>query len=180
MHRVLSHAAALTIFAGATPLRAQQSAAPIEIRAGSRIRLDAPGIAPKHLFATVISETRDTLKVASQDAAIFAVARDRITRLEVSRGDSRSAGAVHGMKWGAPIGLGTGVLLVALSDDCKTCSKQPSAGEGIGTVTAMGAIVGAIAGAIAQHERWAPLALARHVSFDPRAARGTLALRARL
>ena len=176
MHRVLSHAAALTIFAGATPLRAQQSAAPIEIRAGSRIRLDAPGIAPKHLVATVISETRDTLEVTSQDAAIFAVARDRITRLEVSRGDSRSAGAVHGMKWGAPIGLGTGVLLVALSDDCKTCTNQPSAGDAIGTMAGVGIFFGAVIGAILQHEQWVPLALTPHVSFDPRTAQGTLAL----
>jgi len=180
MHRVLSLVVAPAILAGAAPLRAQQSAPPIEIRAGSRVRLEAPGIVAKHLVGTVISQTRDTLKVANQDVATIAVPVDRITRLEVSRGESRAAGAIHGMKWGVPIGLGTGVLLVALSDDCKTCSRQPSAGEGIGTVTAMGAIVGAIAGAIAQHERWAPLALAPHVSFDPRAARGTLALRARL
>lgn len=180
MPRVLSLLAALTILPAATPLRAQQSAPPIEIRAGSRVRLDAPGVVGKRLVGTVISQTRDTLKVESDAAATIAVPVDRITRLEVSRGNSRSAGAVHGMKWGVPIGLGTGVLLVSFSDECKTCSRQPSAGEGIGTVTAMGAIVGAIAGAIAQHESWAPLTLTPHVSFDPRAARGTLALRARL
>jgi hypothetical protein len=180
MPRVLSLIGALTILAAATPLRAQQSAPPIEIRAGSRVRLDAPGIVAKPLVATVISQTRDTLKVASQDVATVAVPLDRITRLEVSRGDSRSAGAIHGMKWGLPIGIGSGVLLVALSDDCKTCTNQPSAGGAIGTAAAMGAGLGAIIGAVVQHERWAPLALTPHVSFDSRAARGTLALHARL
>src|SRR3954466_6929762 len=152
MSRVLSLIAALAILPAATPLRAQQSAAPIEIRAGSRVRLDAPGIVAKHLVGTVISQTRDTLNVESDAAAAIAVPVDHITRLEVSRGNSRSAGALHGMKWGVPIGLGTGVLLVSFSDQCKTCSSQPSAGEGIGTVAAMGALVGAIAGAVAQHE----------------------------
>jgi len=179
MLRLLSLLAPVTILASATPLAAQQSAPPIEVRAGSRVRLDAPGVVADRIIGTVIARTPDTLTIANERSSTIAVPVARITHLEVSRGDSRSAGAIHGIKWGAPIGLGVGVLLVALSDDCKTCNNQPSAGGAIAFATGMGAFWGAVGGAIAQHEQWAPFDLSPRTSFDPVARRGTLGLSAR-
>lgn len=179
MRRVLSLTTLVALLAGAAPLRAQQSAPEIEIRAGSRVRLDAPGIVGDHMVATVISRTSDTLTVASPNASPIAVPTSRITRLEVSRGDSRTAGALHGMKWGIPIGVGFGVLGLALIDDCETCGSPPNRGAIIPAFAASGALYGAIIGALVQHEQWAPFALKPRVSLDPRTQRGTLALSAR-
>jgi len=178
MHRALSLSAAVALLAAA-PLRAQQSAPPVEIRSGSRVRLEAPGVVADQMVARVISRTADTLTIAGFDSPPVAVPIARITRLDISRGDSRAAGALHGMKWGAPIGLGLGALMVVLSDDCETCKNQPSAGAAMGDLAAAGAFIGAIAGAIAQHEQWSPVTLSPRVSFDAGAPRGVLALRAR-
>ena len=179
MHRVLSLPAVLVFLAGAAPLHAQQSAPQIEIRAGSRVRLDAPGIVGDRMVATVISRSADTLTVASPNAAPIPVPMSRITRLEVSRGDSRTAGALHGMKWGIPIGAGFGLLGLALFDDCDTCGGSPNRGAIVPALVASGAFYGAIIGAIVQHEQWAPFALTPRVSFDAGTQRGTLALSAR-
>src|SRR3954470_14809139 len=126
MQRVLSLIATVTILASAAPLHAQQSASPIEIRAGSRVRLDAPGIVADRMVATVISRTDDTLTVASPNSPSLAIPVQRITHLELSRGDSRTAGGLHGMKWGVPIGAGFGVLGLFLIDDCESCGTEPN------------------------------------------------------
>jgi hypothetical protein len=179
VHRVLSLLAPVTILASASRLPAQPSAPAIEIRAGSRVRLDAPGIVGDHMVATVIARSDDTLTVASQNAPPIAVPTSRITRLEVSRGDSRTAGALHGIKVGVPIGAVFGVLGLLLIDDCNYCESPPNRGAIIPAFAASGAFYGAIIGAIVQHEQWAPFALAPRVSFDPARQRGTLALSAR-
>jgi hypothetical protein len=179
MHRVLSPVVLIMLLASAAPLPAQQAAPEIEVRAGSRVRLDAPGIVGDHLVATVISRTADTLTVASPNASPIAVPTSRITRLEVSRGDSRTAGALHGMKWGVPIGAGFGVLGLFLVDDCETCGTRTNRGAIVPAFAGAGAFYGAIIGAIAQHEQWAPFALTPRVSFDPGTQRGALTLGAR-
>jgi hypothetical protein len=180
MHRALSLVASIMLLASAAPLAAQQSAPEIEIRAGSRVRLDAPGVLGDRMVATVISRTADTLTVASPNAAPIAVPTSRITRLEVSRGDSRSAGVLHGMKWGVPIGIGFGVLGALLSDDCQSCKNPPNRAAIIPAFAGAGAAWGAVIGAIVQHEQWEPFALTPRVSFDPGSQRGTLAFSARL
>ena len=179
MHRVLSLTAVIALLASAAPLHAQQSAPEIEIRAGSRVRLDAPGIVGDHMVATVISRTADTLTVAAPNASPIAVPISRITRLEVSRGDSRSAGALHGLKWGIPIGAAFGVLGLALVDDCETCGSPPNRAAIVPAFAGAGAFYGLVIGAIVQHERWAPFALTPRVSLDPGTQRGTLAFSAR-
>jgi len=179
MRCVPSLVATVALLAPSAPLRAQQSAPPIEIRSGSRVRLEAPGVVARRTVGNVISRTADTLTIAGFDSPPVAVPIAGITRLDVSRGDSRVAGALHGIKWGAPIGLGLGALMVALADDCRTCSNQPSAGAAIADLGIAGAGIGAIAGAIAQHEQWSPVTLSPRVSFDAGAPRGVLALRAR-
>jgi hypothetical protein len=179
MHRVLSLVAAVALLVPPTPLRAQQSASTIEVRTGSRVRLDAPGIVGDHMVATVISRSADTLTVASPNASPIAVPTSRITRLEVSRGDSHTAGALHGMKWGIPIGAGFGVLGLFLVDDCETCGGPPNRVAIVPAFAGAGAFYGAIIGAFVQHEQWAPFALTPRVSFDPGTQRGALAFSAR-
>jgi hypothetical protein len=179
MPRVLQFVASITFLASVAPLHAQQSAPAIEIRTGSRVRLDAPGIVGDRMVATVISRTDDTLTVASQSAPPIAVPVARITRLEVSRGDSRAAGALHGIKVGVPIGAAFGVLGLLLIEDCNECSNPPNRAAIVPAFAASGAFYGAIIGAVAQHEQWAPFALTPRVSFDPGVQRGTLVLSAR-
>jgi hypothetical protein len=179
MLRVPSLLATVTILASATPVAAQQSAPPIEIRAGSRVRLDAPGYVADRTVALVVGRTEDTLTVAGPNAPSIAVPVSRIAHLEVSRGDSRSAGAIHGMKWGVPIGLGFGALATVLSDNCKTCTEQPNRAALIPAFTGAGAFWGAIIGAVVGHEQWAPLALSPRTSFDTGTQRATLAFSAR-
>jgi hypothetical protein len=179
MPRVLPFVASITFLASVPPVHAQQSAPVVEIRAGSRVRLDAPDVIGKRMVATVISRTEDTLTIAGESAPTIAVPIARITHLEVSRGNSRSAGAIHGMKWGVPIGLGFGALATLLSDNCKTCTEQPNRAALIPAFAGAGAFWGAIIGAVVQHEQWAPFALTPRVSFDPGVQRGTLVLSAR-
>jgi len=180
MHRVLSLVAVITFLASAAPLGAQQAGSGVEIRTGSRVRLDAPGVVGDHMVATVISRTNDTLTVASQSVPSIAVPIARITRLEISRGDSRTAGAWHGIKVGVPIGGAFGVLGLFLVDDCRSCSNPPNRAAIVPAFAAAGAFYGAIIGAIVQREQWAPFALSPRVSFDPAAQRATLALRSRI
>ncbi len=179
MHRVLSLTATLLFLAATAPVHAQQAAPQIEIRAGSRVRLDAPGIVGDRMVATVISRSPDTLTVASPNASPIAVPTSRITRLEVSRGDSRTAGALHGIKVGVPIGAAFGLLGLLLIDDCNYCEGPPNRGAIVPAFAASGAFYGAIIGAIVQHEQWAPFALSPRVSFEPGTQRGTLAFSAR-
>jgi hypothetical protein len=179
MRRVLPLVASLVLLATVTPVHAQQAAPAVEIRTGSRVRLDAPGIVGDHMVATVISRSADTLTVANQNAPPIAVPTSRITRLEVSRGDSRTAGALHGIKVGVPIGAAFGLLGLLLIDDCNNCDSPPNRAAIVPAFAASGAFYGAIIGAIVQHEQWAPFALAPRVSFEPGTQRGTLALSAR-
>jgi hypothetical protein len=179
MPRVLPFVASIAFLASVAPLHAQQSAPTVEIRTGSRVRLDAPGYVGDRMVATVISRTDDTLTVASQSAPSIAVPVARITRLEVSRGDSRTAGALHGIKIGVPIGAVFGVLGLLLIDDCNSCSSPPNRAAIVPAFAASGAFYGAIIGALVQREQWAPFALTPRVSFDAGASRAALALHVR-
>ncbi|HKP15929.1 MAG TPA: hypothetical protein VJT85_07690, partial [Gemmatimonadaceae bacterium] len=82
-----------------------------------------------------------------------------------SRGKSRSAGALRGIMWGAPIGLGFGILGLGLAEDCVACTDEPSDAEVVGLFTLSGVIWGAGIGAIIGRERWERFQLATRASL---------------
>jgi hypothetical protein len=138
----------------ASPIAAQSVAPLSDVQPGARIRVDAPGIVAGRFVGTVLTRRADTLTIGNPATSPVTVPLTRVTSLEVSRGKSRSAGALRGTVWGAPIGAGLGLFAIALSDHCKTCTDEPSGAEGVALFTLSGAVWGAGIGAIVGRERW--------------------------
>jgi hypothetical protein len=178
MRRLHVSLAALTVLCLASPLRAQDATEMSELRPGVRIRVEAPGAIAGALTATLLSRTRDSITIGAPNAAPMTVAMSRVTRIDVSRGKSRRAGAVQGLKWGVPIGLATGVLLAAIPSDCTNCEDY-SAGAWIAQGLLAGVVWGAGIGALVGRESWAHLELTPHVTSDAGAMRTGLVFRAR-
>jgi hypothetical protein len=147
-----------------------------EIRPGVRIRVDAPGVVADRLDATVISSTADTLMVASPDMAPLAVPVSRITSLEISRGRSRTKGAIFGAEIGGGIAVAFG--LATMGDRCGGCktSYQPNAVSYVLEGVSVYAVTGAMIGAIAGRERWESFDLRQRTSIGLRNGRPTLAM----
>jgi len=147
-----------------------------EAQPGSRVRIKAPGIVAGRYVGTVLSRTADTLILGATNAAPVQVPISRITSAEVSRGSSRSLGAVQGLKWGVPIGLALGVIAAAGSDnpDNVYCSGFDNCGQSDASFRARvitggvigGAIWGAAIGALVGRERWERFDVAPRTSFD--------------
>jgi hypothetical protein len=134
---------------------AAQGIAPLsEAQPGARVRVEAPGIVAGRYVGTVLARNGDTLTLGNPAGVPITVPLARVTSLEISRGKSRSAGALRGVEWGAPIGLGLGVLAASLSDRCETCADEQSTAEGIALFTISGVVWGAGIGAIIGRERW--------------------------
>lgn len=130
-------------------LRAQVS----EIQPGARVRITAPGIVAGRYAATVLTRTTDTVRVSAPGMAPFNIPVGSITALEVSRGNSRSLGAVRGVLWGGGIGLAVGMVLAA-TDESNANYDNLNAGEIVAYSTLSGGFYGAIIGAIVGRERW--------------------------
>jgi hypothetical protein len=138
----------------ARPLAAQGSLAVAEVQPGARVRVEAPGIVAGKYVGTVLSRTADTLTLGSPAAAPVKLPLRAIRSLEISRGKSRSAGAVRGMMWGVPIGIALGAFAVATADDCDACFEATSDAEGFVLFAASGVLWGAGIGALVGRERW--------------------------
>ena len=150
----------------ARALQAQLSMA--ELQPGARVRIVAPGIVAGRYVGTVLTRTGDTLSLGSPNAVPLRLPLDRLTSVEISRGKSRSAGALRGIVWGAPIGLGLGVLSLGLADECVTCTDEPSDAEAVALYTLGGVLWGAGIGAIIGRERWERFHLATRTSLRVR------------
>src|SRR5437764_1277057 len=144
--------AGLTLLSLANPARAQDAMQLSELRPGVRIRLEAPGSVAGLMTATVTSRSRDTITIADENVAPLAVPLSHVTRVDISRGKSHSAGAVLGMKWGLAIGVPVGILAAA-SPDCEGCVKT-SAAEWIALSVLDGVALGAGIGALVGRENW--------------------------
>jgi len=174
MRRSLPSVLVLLLFTVASVAHAQL----VELQPGARVRIQAPGIVAGRYTGTVLARTADTLSVGSPNTAPVRIPIDRITSAEVSRGSSRGLGALQGLKWGIPIGLGIGVLTAASSDnpDDIYCSGFDNCGrsdssyktELIASGILGGAIWGAGIGALVGRERWERFDVAPHTSFDVR------------
>jgi hypothetical protein len=160
-----------------------------EVQPGSRVRIQAPGIVAGRYVGTVLSRTTDTLVLGSTNAAPVQVPIARITSAEVSRGSSRSLGAVQGLKWGVPIGLALGVIAAASSDnpDAVYCTGFDNCGQSDAAYRARvitagvvgGAIWGAAIGALVGRERWERFDVVPRTSLDYRDGRTHLGVAVR-
>jgi hypothetical protein len=132
-----------------------------EVAPGARVRIQAPGIVAGRYAGTVLARTPDTLVVASAAAGAVRVPIASLTSVEVSRGRSRSLGAMKGAAWGAGIGLAIGLVTAGVADD----QGYGSGGEYVVFNALGGAVWGAIIGAIAGSERWDRYDLSRRTSL---------------
>lgn len=135
-----------------------------EIQPGARVRVRAPGIVAGRYTGTILSRNGDTLRVGSPNSVPVEVPVSRITMLEVSRGSSRSSGAVRGTLWGGAIGLGAG-LVVAVTESNTETGGSSDRSVIVGYATLSGFFYGAIIGAIVGREQWDSYDLPRRVSL---------------
>jgi hypothetical protein len=171
----LATVVALSLLALST-LAAPAGAQMTELQPGARVRVQAPGIVAGRYVGTVLTRTADTVELGAPGAAPIKVPLARVTSVEVSRGSSRSLGALRGLAWGAPIGLVFGVVTAAGTDGdpyCfDTCSTSSSYKAGIiAARTLAGALWGAGIGALVGRERWERFDIASRSSFDVRSGR---------
>ena len=138
----------------ARPLTAQGSVALAEVQPGARVRVEAPGIVAGKYVGTVLTRSADTITLGNPSGALVALPLGAIRSLEISRGKSRSAGAVRGMLWGAPIGAALGIFGIATADECTACYESVGDAEALAAFTVAGLLWGAGIGAILGRERW--------------------------
>jgi hypothetical protein len=148
------------------PLFAQASAPLSEVRPGARIRVEAPGIVAGRYVGTVLTRIGDTLTLGAQASQPITLPLARVTSLEVSRGDSRGDGARRGVLWGAPIGLGLGLLTIGFADSCNGCGDPVGNVGGVALTTLSGVLWGAAIGAIVGREHWERYQLDVRTSFQ--------------
>jgi hypothetical protein len=165
----------IVALSAAAPARAQLT----EMQPGARVRIQAPGIVAGRYVGTVLTRGADTVELGAPGTAPIKVPFSRITSVEVSRGSSRSLGALRGLAWGVPIGLVVGVVAAAGTDDDPYCFDVCSTGNSykasiIAASTLGGALWGAGIGAIVGRERWERFEIAPRSSFDLRNGRANL------
>lgn len=124
-----------------------QSAAPLGVAVGQRVRVEAPSVFPEKRKGSVLSPVADTLFLRDREA-ILPVPVTGITGLEVSRGRNR-------LLWGflgATAGFFAGGFIGGQSSSAQS-------GEIDGIIDVVGGVIvgtvsGAVIGAIAAPERW--------------------------
>lgn len=155
-------AGVILMIAGATadPLGAQ-----VVLHPGAKVRITAPAAGVARFQGTVIT-TGDTIDVARGDARVR-VPANAVTRLELSRGKGRLAGAGRGALWGGGIGLALGAITTGQRENYGRCAEsgpyvecEPmSSGEWLAYNTVGGAMWGALIGAVVGRERWDTIAV---------------------
>lgn len=172
----------VTLLAVLLPLVAASAGAQSVVRPGARVRIDAPGITAGPTIATIISASPESLVVAGPDLAPLTVPRGRIETIEVSQGRDRWLGTKHGVVIGVEWGVGLGLLAAVVVKDCtgfgtaRTCEslKGDEQAAVVGMTAYAGALYGALIGAIAARERWAPIELMPRASISLREGRTAL------
>ena len=156
--RVVSLLLGVALLAMHSPSLAAQGPLPLaEVQPGARVRVEAHGIVAGKYVGTVLSRRGDTLTLGNPSGTPVVLPLGSIGSLEISRGKSRTAGAIRGMLGGAPIGAALGIFGVA---------------EVFAAFTAAGVLWGAGIGAIVGRERWERFDLPRRTALliGPRSA----------
>ena len=138
------------------PLGAQSARALADIETGTRLRIEAPGIAGGRYEGTVMKRTGDSLTIGALDHSPIELALARVTSFQISRGNSRAAGAARGLLWGLPMGLAFGALAVSSSSQCQHACVIGDHRKLLRLSIASGIVWGAGCGALIGHERWEP------------------------
>jgi hypothetical protein len=171
---------AIACFVAMTAARADAQL--IELQPGARVRVRAPEVVAGRLEAVVIARSGDTVTLTTPRGAPIPVPLGAITAAEVSRGRSRSDGAVKGLKLGTGIGLAMGLLSAigydAGSDACgsEPCENDLTPGELVAASLITGATLGAGIGAMVGAEHWERLTIPARVVVRRDRDRLTLAL----
>ena len=162
------------LFAAAPTARGQLT----EAQPGARIRVSAPGVVAGGYVGTVIARESGLLRIASPNTPPIEVPIDRITSLEISRGNSRAAGAGRGVGVGGVIGLAVGVVGALSGEDNRTYFNYDTGRRDtvsraaiVGYSVFSGALLGAAIGALIPKERWERFDLAPRTGLDPRRRR---------
>lgn len=143
-----------------------------ELGVGTRVRLRAPDVVAGRLTGVVIARGADSLTVTRPDAAPVTLRLGQVTTLDVSRGRSRSQGALKGALWGGGV---MAVLGGVMLDGGTTCDaslpNEPcdewSRAERVAYGAVSGALVGAAIGAFVGSEHWQRLTLPVRVGVAP-------------
>jgi hypothetical protein len=150
---------ALVVFAA--PCGAQLQ----ELQAGARVRIWAPSVLGGRTEGFIGARRADTLSVLPTTTSPVDVPISALTRVDLYRGKSRSAGALRGLIWGAAIAAPFAVI-AALGDNGDWNTVDPSCDSDldqcdmysdaslVASTVGGGALIGAAIGAIVGRARW--------------------------
>jgi hypothetical protein len=154
-----------------------------EAQPGARVRITAPGVVAGRYVGTVLAREPGTLRVGSENTPPIDVPIDRITSLEISRGNSRWAGAGRGAAMGVPIGAVLGLVAGSAGTTERTYFDYNQGrldtlgrGELVLYSAVSGALFGAAIGALVPKEHWDRFDVASRTGLDPRRRRMELGL----
>ena len=151
-------------------LAGQAGAQGRELEPGARVRVTAPTVPGGKLEGMIIGRRGDTLSIVPRDAAPVDIPISALSRVEISRGKSRAAGAKKGFLWGVAIGLPVGLATATgdnktwnlVDESCdpffQTCAKHSDVEQVMLVSVGTGAIAAGI-GALIGRERWEALDL---------------------
>lgn len=140
-----------------------------ELQPGTRVRVLAPSAVAGKLTGVVLARVGDSVSISRPDALPVTVPLSAFTSLEISRGRSRSRGAVKGALWGGGTFLLLSAILPADSRPCKEGQVEPdcervSAGTNLAYGGLGGAFLGSLIGAAIGPEHWVRATLPARVA----------------
>ena len=158
------HIVAVLALLFAAPANAQL----LELQPGARVRVTAPSVLGGKLEGMIAARRGDTLSIVPTNVAPVDIPISALSRVEIYRGISRTAGAKKGLLWGLALGLPTGLLTAA--GDNKTWNRVKGGCdpawqdcvlytdvEQVMRMTAGGVVVGAGIGWLIGRQRWETL-----------------------
>jgi hypothetical protein len=141
-----------------------------ELQPGARVRVTAPTVLGGKLEGMIIGRRGDTVSIVSHNAAPVDIPISALSRVEISRGKSRAAGAKKGFLWGVAIGFPVGLATATgdnktwnlVDENCdpffQTCGTHSDVEQVMLVSVGSGAIAAGI-GTLIGRERWETLNL---------------------
>ena len=147
------------------------------LQPGARVRIHGEAIGGERLIGTVMWRSADSVEIASSAAVRTRIPVVAIRELEVSRGITRKAGAIRGLRAGLVFagvlgGIGALSIAGASEEECYPRSCGALAATFVGVSALYGAGIGAGLGAILRAEGWQRVATPRLAMMPSR--RGTV------
>jgi hypothetical protein len=149
MRRTLVAFALALPLAAAVPARAQ-TVPPLVI--GARVRVEPRYL--KVIEGTLMSQTQDSLVIASVGAVRTVVSSYSVVRIKASQGKSHGAGAIKGLKIGASIGAVSGFLIGIAYAGYDNTPKEELVASATAAYAVSGGVWGLAIGGIVGAEKW--------------------------